>query len=200
MTSSSRYDRRSGVGTNSIALCLTIVLASSLITGCGDDDGTACTACGPENSLVFTRADESVIQFPPSVTPYIWCGDWEPGTVEVPALHIWFKTANPEDPGWSLRAVVADIELGEPLSFPITFVWDQPEGVHMFLNDSPNELATDTEDASGTITFHKLPCPAGTTVEFSIDAVLGSELAEMPPVAVTGSFKGTMALSPWDVH
>ncbi len=176
------------------------IILITLLTGCGDD-GSPGPGCGdPCNSLVFTREDSSVIEFPASAETYAWCGDWNPEQVPVPALHVWFGTLESAEAGWRMRAVVDDIELETPLPFPITFVWDQPEGVHMFLNDPPNELATDTEDASGTITFHQLPCPDGKTVEFSIEAVLGSEYGDMPSVAVTGSFTGNLASPPWDIE
>ena len=58
----------------------------------------------------------------------------------------------------------------------------------MFLLDPPNELATNTEESSGFIVFHSLPCLKGRTVDFSIDAVLGSEFGDMPSVTVIGRF------------
>jgi len=172
------------------------VAVLSMFMGCGDDGGTTCTTCGSENELVFTREDTSEIAFPSSAEAFVWCEDWEAETVEVPALHIWFGSTDPEEPYWSIRAVVADIELDQPLSFPIIFVWDQPEGVEMFLNDPPNELSSGQSESSGTITFHVLPCPGGNTVEFTIDAVLGSELGDLSPVAVTGYFRHDLAAPP----
>jgi len=164
------------------------VAVLSVFMGCGDDDGTTCTTCGSKNELVFTRADTTEVVFPSSSQAYVWCGDWD-SEVEVPALLIGFGDIDVDFTYWSLRAVVADIELDQPLSFPIIFVWDQPEGVEMFLNDPPNELSSGQSESSGTITFHALPCPGGGTVEFTIDAVLGSEYGDLDPVAVTGYFR-----------
>ena len=57
-------------------------------------------------------------------------------------------------------------------------------------------LSSDFEDASWSITFHKFPCPDGDTVEFSIDAVLESELGNMSSVAVTGCLTAALATPP----
>jgi hypothetical protein len=145
---------------------------------------------------VFTREDGSEIVFPSSAETFVWCGDWD-SEVEVPALLIGFVDIEYAT-YWSLRAVVADIELEQPLSFPTTGDWREPEGVSVFLNDPPNELSSGQSDASGTITFHALPCPGGDTVEFTIDAVLGSELHEGPSVAVTGYFRHDLTGLPED--
>lgn len=162
---------------------------------CDDENGT-----GPEytaqNTLVFTREDMSVIDFPPTTVTYIWCGDWEPGEVAVPALHVWVGTPGAVEPHWLLRAVVRDVTLGEPLSFPNYFVWNQPDSAHIFVFDPPNELATNTEESRGTITFHKLPCPVPGWIDFSIDAVVGSEYGDMPSISVRGRFSGRVMQIP----
>jgi hypothetical protein len=177
----------------SAVFLLTSIVVLSTFTGCGDDDGTTCATCGPVNSLVFTRADASEVEFSSPVKTFVWCGDWDNG-VEVPALHIFFGSTEPEDPNWMLSAVVADIELETPLSFPSSGAWDEPEGVSMFLNDQPNELSSFQSESSGSITFHALPCQGGSTVEFTIDAVLASELHQGPSVAVTGYFRHGLAV------
>ena len=163
------------------------ILLTSLLSGCGDDDATK-PGDGSHLSLLFTRADSTLVEFPAGVETYVWCGEWETDVVPVPSVHVWIGTRSPGEAYVSLRAVVSDIEIGEAIQFPNFFIWDQPEGVSMFLFDPPNELATDTEDASGSIVFQEIPCPGGRTLDFSIDAVMGSELGNMPPVAVSGRF------------
>jgi hypothetical protein len=169
-------------------------IVSMVVQSCGDDKGT-----GPgdalSNTITFVREDSSVIQFSESAVTYAWCGDWEPGNVPVPALHVLVGSYGPGEPYWWLRAVVSDIEIDVPLSFPNYFVWDQPDSVNLFLYDPPNELSTDTEESDGTITFHQLPCPRDGTVDFSIDAVLGSEYGDMPTVVVRGRFRGHVTTS-----
>jgi hypothetical protein len=142
---------------------------------------------GKNNQLVFTREDNSEIEFTAPVKVYVWCGPWENDLVLDTTLHVWFVSSASEN-GWVLKAVVGDIEIGDTLFFPNYFIWDQPDSVHMFLLDPPNELATDTEESSGFIVFHSLPCPYGRNVDFSIDAVIGSEYSDMPSVTVRGRF------------
>ena len=177
------------------AICAAVIGLASLVCGCGDD-GTGEPSGGTSGALVFTREDATEVEFPPTAEAFVWCGAWEPDEVSVPSLHVWFGTTSPEQPGWRLRAVVGDIEIGEPLAFPNYLIWDQPDSVHIFLFDPPNELATDTEESSGYIVFHRLPCQGGADVDFSIDAVLGSEYGDMPSVAVRGHFTAQVTGTP----
>jgi hypothetical protein len=169
------------------AICVAVIGLTFLVCGCGDD-GTGKPSGGTSGALAFTREDGTEVEFPATAEAFVWCGAWEPDAVPVPSLHVWFGTSSPEQPGWWLRAVIGDIEIGEPLAFPNYLVWDQPDSVHIFLFDPPNELATDTEESSGYIVFHRLPCQGGTDVAFSIDAVLGSEYGDTASVAVRGHF------------
>jgi len=156
-----------------------------MLAGCGDDD-TVNPPGGTNNSLVFTREDASEVEFPAAAKAYVWCGPWE-NDVPVFSLHVWF--GSPGDPvGWELQGVVGDIEIGDTLRFPNSFIWNQPDGVLLFLLDPPNELATSMEESGGFMVFHRLPCSSGSTVDFSIDAVMGSEFGDMPPVTVRGRF------------
>jgi hypothetical protein len=164
-----------------------VILLAFILGGCGDDGATPPNH-GSVSSLTFTRADSSRVEFPATIETYVWCGDWETDVVPVPSVLVWIGTRSPGRTYVRLRAVVSDVEVGEPIQFPNFFIWDQPEGVSMFLFDPPNELATDTEDASGSIVFHQIPCPDGSMLDFSIDAVMGSEFWNMPPVAVRGRF------------
>ncbi|MFC1799992.1 hypothetical protein ACFL2Z_03670 [Candidatus Eisenbacteria bacterium] len=175
----------------STVLFLGFGVVLSIFMGCGDDGPTACGTCGVENELVFTRADSTEVVFPSSARAYVWCGDWDTWDTEgeVPALRIGFGTRNVEDHNWMLTAVLADIELDQPISFPATTGGNEPRRVLLFLNDGPNELSSFEGESSGTITFHSLPCPGGGSVEFTIDAVLGSEYWNLGPVAVTGYFR-----------
>lgn len=166
-----------------------LVLASVLLLpllGCGDD-GSSKPSDGISGPLVFTRADSSEVEFPDGAEAFVWCGPWELDLVPVPSLHVWFGV--PGQPGyWLLRAVLGDIALGDSLRFPIYFVWDEPERVALYLLDLPNELATDTDESSGFIVFNRIPCQAGSKIDFTIDAVLGSEYGDMPTVTVRGRF------------
>lgn len=169
--------------------CPPLALVSVLLLpplGCGDD-GSSQPSDDIRGPLVFTREDSSEVEFPDGAESFVWCGPWEPDLIPVPSLHVWFGV--PGLPGyWSLRAVLSDIVLGDSLRFPNTFIWDEPDSVAIFLFDPPNELAADTEESSGFVVFNRIPCLAGAMLDFSIDAVLGSEYGDMPTVAVRGRF------------
>lgn len=163
------------------------LIALVLMPACDKDSSTQ-PGGGSSGALTFMRADSTYVDLSSATHLYVWCGDWEHEEVTVPALHIWMGSFTQGQPYWYLRAVVSDVVVGEPLAFPNNFIWDQPDSVHIFLLDQPNELATDTEMASGTITFHQFPCPSGSTVDFTIDAVLGSEFGGSPSVEAMGRF------------
>jgi hypothetical protein len=97
-------------------------------------------------------------------------------------------------PVWKLDAVVEDVRPGRPLTFPNSFVWDQPEGAQLFILDQPNEASTQVDESSGSITFSELAC--GGDVRFTIDAVVGSELGDGPPIRVTGAFAAPVGDAP----
>lgn len=167
--------------------CGSISLLLSLVIGCGNDDPARPRP--DQLSLLFLRDDSSTIQFPASARAWIWCGAWEEDAVPTPTLHVLFRSpVEVNTPGWELKAVCGGLTPGDTLRFPNTFVWDQPEGAHIFLYDPPTELATDQEYAGGWIVFHQVPCPGGEEVAFEIDGVLGSEFADMPTAAIRGRF------------
>ena len=161
------------------------------VVACGDSTGVD---RGPDvqNALVFEREDGTRITFP--ATTYIWCGPWEPGVVPTTAVHVHVGGA---ESGWSLRAVLADVTVGQPLTFPNTFIWDQPRRADMFILDPPNELSTQEDESSGQVTFQELRCTTGTQVRFTVNATVGSELAGSPTMRVTGSFSGRIGTSPF---
>jgi len=170
-----------------------LVAMSALLLSCGDDDNDP-TGPGPiESNLVFTREDQTVISFSSDAQLFVWCGPWEEGEVDTPSLHVLF--AGLED-GWQLSAVIADVTLGEPLLFPNSFIFDQPKDVHIFVLDPPNELSTQESESGGSITFQQLGCGSGGEVQFSIDAVIGSEVTDGTPVSVTGTFRAPIGQPP----
>jgi hypothetical protein len=165
---------------------------SALLLSCGDDDDPT----GPgasDNNLVFTRADQTVISFSDDVQLSVWCGPWEEGKIDTPSLHVQFASSQN---GWLLTAVLADVTIGEPLPFPNFFIFDQPKDVHIFVADPPNELSTSEDESSGSITFQKLGCGSGDEIQFTIDAVIGSEFSDGTPVSVTGTFRAPIGQAP----
>jgi len=173
-----------------LALVATAVLSISCSENGPSGPGAA------QNSLVFIRADQSVISFSSDALLYVWCGSWEEGMIATPSFQVLFGGPGAGDPMWHLRAVVADVKIGEALTFPNNFVFDLPQGVDLFLADLPNELSTQSSRSSGSITFQKLQCGSGGEVQFSIDAVIGSEFGNGPSVNVTGTFRAAIGQPP----
>jgi hypothetical protein len=62
----------------------------------------------------------------------------------------------------------------------------------MFATGIGSEWSSDTEESSGTITVHSFQCTTTTMqIDFSVDAILGSELAGGPSIGVQGTFHAT---------
>lgn len=182
-----------------IAALVVVVIIALLFLHCGGfGDAEPDDSLG--NDIIFVRKDLSVVQFSESAPIYIWYGDYNLGEASKPALHVWVGARSPTQPYWLLRVVTSRIELNVPLSLPRVFVKDVPKGIQLFLCDPPNELATTREGSSGTITFHKHPSSG--LVDFSIDAVMGSEYFDLPTVTARGRFIGQITAPPfwWTEH
>ena len=173
---------------NTRQLSAAVALAVFGVTACGSDGPTEPRR--EDNSLVFTRADSSTISFRENALLYVWCGPWEDGLVDTASVQVLFGGPTSGDPNWRLRGVTANILVGQPMAFPNPFIWDQPAGVDLFIGDPPNELSTQEGSSSGSITFQRLSCATGGEVQFTIDAVVGSEFGGGPSVRVTGGFRG----------
>jgi hypothetical protein len=144
-----------------------------------------------ENALSFEREDGSAITI--DDTAFVWCGPWEPGEVPEPTVHV---SVGGLERGWSLRAVLSDITIGQALTFPNTFIWNEPRNADLFVLDTPNELSTQTDGSSGQIVFHELDCRSAGALHFSITATIGSEFGDGPSINVQGSFRGPVGESP----
>ena len=169
---------------------LVVATAVLFTAGCGSSEPAG--PSGTHNDLVFERENGSVITFADETT--VWCGAWETGEVPVASVHV---LVGGVPSGWKVTAVRADVVIGEPIAFPNTFIWDDPRGADMFILDPPNELSTQSSDSSGRITFTELDCSIGGTVAFTIDAIVGSEFGDLPPVSVAGSFSGRVGQPPF---
>jgi hypothetical protein len=180
---------------SSLTRLAALAAMAALLVSCGDDKDEPLAPDPEGNDLVFTREDQTTIQFPSDSGTLVWCGPWDED-VGTPSLQILFYGPEAEDPSWALGAVIADVVLGQPLSFPNAFDFDDPKDVAIFIVDPPNELSTQDDESSGTITFQELDCGSGGEVQFEIDAVIGSELTDGPHVHVTGTFRATVGEAP----
>ena len=91
-----------------------------------------------------------------------------------------------------------DVAVGQTYRFPNSFIWDEPDSVSLFILDPPNELYSTTSGSDGSIVFQSLDLQIGGTVEFRIDAVVGSEYHSSPSVRARGSFVTSIQASPLD--
>ena len=166
------------------------------VAACSDRSSTG---PGPnqtdENTLVFTRADQSRLVFDAGSQLRAWCGPWEEGLIATPAVHVVFGGPGGTDRFWMLTAVRTDVTIGVPLTFPNTFRFDQPRNADLFILDEPNELSTSTSSSGGTIVFQQLNCTPGGRVEFTIAATVGSEVGG-PPVSVAGRVNAPVGEAP----
>ena len=166
----------------------------SLAAACSDSP-TDAEAPVNENTLVFTRANQSTITFANGSQLRVWCGPWEPGAIATPAVHVVYAGSGNGSPGWMMTAVVANVVIGTPLTFPNTFPFDQPRNAQFFLNDPPNELSSAESASSGSITFQQLNCSTGGRVSFAISATLASEVGGQP-VSVSGKLSASVGQAP----
>ncbi|KPL04468.1 MAG: hypothetical protein AMJ90_00535 [candidate division Zixibacteria bacterium SM23_73_2] len=172
-----------------LAVLVLIFFLLSLF-GCSKKSSEPDISSPVKNNLIFKRSDGTQVQFKPNT--FVWCGPWEEDKIPVETFHIWvgFDPAVQEQKtGWMLQAVISDVNIGEELEFPNTFSWNHPDGVLLFVLDDPNELSTQEEDSRGGIVFQKLSCDTEGEVQFSIDAVIGSEFSGTgDSLKVSGTF------------
>jgi hypothetical protein len=156
-----------------------------LLTSC-----FAVAASAAEAPLVFKRTDGSAIRF--AGTPRAWCGPWDE-EVARRSVHVSLRGAKR---GWELSAVRRDIKVGRPIEFPNEFVYTRPRRAQVFVYDAAIEASSAEEESSGSMVFSRLNCKLGGVVEFSIDAILGSEFSDGEPVQVSGTYRGRVSKRP----
>lgn len=170
----------------------TLGILATVSLSCSDG---APSGPGAFNNLVFTRDDGSAVSFRQDALQALWCGPWDT-KVPAPSLHIAFGGPTVSDPSWRVTAVVADVTIGEPLTFPSEFIFGQPKGALLFVGDPPNEASTGVGGSDGTLTFQELACTIGSAVEFRIDAVVASEFHNGSSIRVTGNFRAQVGEGP----
>ncbi len=173
------------------------------LAGCGDEtptSGGSSPSLGPfdyENTLVFRSGDQTVIDFTDDY--YCYCENWE-DQVSVKTLKViaGFDTNDPvpEMSYWSLKVVMNDVSSGDTLQFPITFVWDHPEDLQLFIYENPGEYSSQESESRGIIVIRRLSCGSDGGIEFYIESEIGSEFHGVGSVKVQGTFTAPLREPP----
>jgi hypothetical protein len=124
----------------------------------------------------------------------ICCGPWEAGYDETFVLKIFCYGGSAEESVWKLFIVVDEVELDTPYAFPTDEA--NPAVIYMVDASNSNELSSDTDESSGTITFTVLNCGPPLEVDFTVDCNVGSEFGDGPSVDVSGDFRCTVHSNP----
>ena len=135
--------------------------------------------------LTWTQPDGTPVAFRPDVR--VWCGPWA-SDVRVPAIHV---RVGGRAAHWELRAVLADVRRRPAVRLPNSFNFDRPKGAQLFGYDGRNEVNSDREESRGSIRFQRVSCGRRLRIAFRFDGRLGSELFDLPPLTVRGSFSAS---------
>ena len=143
------------------------------------------------DSLVFTRAGATVVAM--GTTPLVCCGLYDPGFVNEQAMRIVFHDPANQKPGWQILVLIDRAQPGATTVLPTSTVPPSKiPAVSMFVADLGNELSSDAEESTGSITVHSFSRDATSIrIHFSVDATLGSELAGGATMDVRGAFQAT---------
>ena len=175
-----------------------VLAAAALLVACGKDDSP--NAPGPvpatvvADSLDFKRPDSSVVVM--GTTPLVCCGLYDPSFVNERAMRVVLYDSANQKPGWEILILIDRAQAGATTTLPTTVVApSKVPRVSMFVADLGNELSSDTQESSGTITVHSFSCsPTTIQIDFSVDAILGSEFGDGPPMVVKGTFQATFPM------
>lgn len=165
-----------------------------LCLGCGDDSSTNPDGDTVQNSIVFSREDQSEVLV--GGARAICCGNWEPGAIDRLAVKVFFYDPGNAAAGWKLFLLLDDVAAGETYSLP-TASSDNPEQFFLFVNDvaDGNELASDLVESSGTVKVDVVDCGPPLRLDVTVDATLRSEVA-MPAVRAVGRLRVTVHTVP----
>lgn len=177
--------------------CLLLV-AALLSMACGKDDRP--NAPGPVpatvviDSLVFQRADSTIVTL--GATPLVCCGLYDPSFVNERAMRIVLYDPANQSSGWQILILIDRAQAGATTTLPTMVVPpSKVPYVSMFVADVGNDLSSDTQDSSGTITVHSFQCSStAIQIDFSVDATLGSEFGGGPAMRVQGAFQATFPM------
>ena len=179
---------------------LLLLVGASLFLACGDDGTAVKPEPEPEpfpgtvvqDSLVFQRSDSTIIEM--GTTPLVCCGLFDPGFVNEPAMRVVLYDSAFQKAGWQIIILTNRAVPGATTTLPTTVVPPSKiEHVSMFVTTAlGGEWSSATEESSGSIVVHSFQCTSTTIrLDFSVDAILGSEVAGPSPIRARGTFRAT---------
>ena len=144
------------------------------------------------DSLVFTRAGSGT-GLSMGESTLVCCGLYDPGFVNERAMRIVFYDPALSKPGWDFVVLLDRAQAGAVINLPTVVVPpSKVPAVSMFVADLGNDLNSDDNNSTGTITVHSFSCDGrGMQLYFSVDATLGSEFAGGATMDVHGAFRAT---------
>jgi hypothetical protein len=162
------------------------------ILSCGDDDPVTPGQNQIVNSLSAVRESGSEITLGASYA--ICCGPWE-SPDERPTLKILVYDPDLVQASLLLGLPLATVSAETTLTLPSNGI---EKNFLVFLADSAtgNEVSSDQDDASGSLTVEVLDCGPPLRIELTMDAILGSEFQLGERVWMTGSFQATVYYNP----
>ncbi len=172
-----------------------LVAVAALLVACGGEkkpnaprDATTTVVV---DSLAFMRTDSTFAAM--GTTPLVCCGLYDPSFVNERAIRVVLYDPANQKAGWQILILIDRAQAGAAVTLPTAPVApSKVPAVSMFVADLGNDLSSDADESSGTITVHSFSCgPTAIQIDFSVDATLASEFAGGPPMSVKGTFRAT---------
>jgi hypothetical protein len=170
------------------------VAVLTLFAACGKDEKnpvTPVTATTIETDSLQFMLGDSVLEM--GSTSLACCGLYDPSFVNERAMRVLFYDPAGQKPGWQILILIDHAQQGETVSLPT--VVEPPSKIpriSMFATTLGNDVSSNAAASTGTITVHSFRCTSvAIHIDFSVDAVLGSELGGGGSITVQGTFRAT---------
>jgi hypothetical protein len=149
---------------------------------------SACDARVASGGLVIERDDGSRLRV--GRTARLVCSAWSSG-VRAPSLHLLVGDPHRVRPLWTVSVVRGSLRRRRTFRFPTDVIDDRPRGLVFFADDpaSHNELSSQVERASGSVTVVRARCSPRPEVTLRVRAHLGSEFFDRPGARIEGRIR-----------